>query len=124
MPRKKTNNYRSKLEEQFGDELRELKADHSYESCKLPYVLERCYIPDFVVRTPSGKTIYLEVKGYLRPTDRTKMVAVRKQNPGADIRFLFARNQLIRGSKMMYSDWCKKYGFPYSFGKIPKKWLK
>lgn len=115
--------YRSKLEEKFADELKRLKANCAYESCKLNYVLERRYIPDFTVRTKSGKTIYLEVKGYLRPADRTKMVAVRKQNPGADIRFLFARNQLIKGSKMMYSDWCKKYGFKYAFGKVPKGWL-
>lgn len=123
MPKRQTN-FRSKLEKEFGDQLRACKADHCYESCKLPYVLERKYVPDFTVRTASGKTIYLEVKGYLRPADRTKMVAVKKQNPGADIRFLFARNQLVRGTQMMYSDWCKKYGFPYAFEKIPKRWLK
>lgn len=122
--RKTKNGYRSKLEEKHALELEGLGVEFSYETFSLPYVLERTYKPDFVVPRKKKTPLLIEVKGYLRPQDRTKMVAVKKLNPDADIRFLFARNQLISGSKMMYSDWCKKYGFPYAFGKIPKRWLK
>ena len=122
--RKSPTKFRSKLEEKFDQELQLSGVDYTYETHTLDYVLSRRYKPDFVVIRRNGGPLFLEVKGYLRPTDRTKMVAVKKAHPDADIRFVFAKNQKINGSKMMYSDWCKKYGFPYCFGKIPKRWLK
>ena len=116
--------FKSKLEQTADGELLSHKADYLYESEKLPYVISRNYIPDFVLRKKNGDLLYLEVKGYLRPGDRTKMVAVKKAHPLADIRFVFAKNNKISGSKMYYSDWSNKYGFPFVFGKIPKKWTR
>ena len=123
-PRVKRSKFRSKLEEKFNEELERAGVEFEYETHTLSYVLERRYKPDFIVIRKRRPPLYLEVKGYLRPQDRTKMVAVKKNNPDADIRFVFAKNQPVNGSKMMYSDWCRKYGFDYCFGTIPKKWLR
>lgn len=96
----------------------------TYETEKFPYVLERRYIPDWVIERPDGSKTYIETKGYLRPTDRTKLVAVMRNNPGLDLRILFASDNKINGSKMRYSDWAKKNNIPFAIGKVPKKWTK
>lgn len=120
---------KSGLERQVLDQLRKIKPKRSrisYESEKLPYHLIRSYIPDFVITRSDGSKLYVEVKGYLRPTDRTKMVAVKRLNPEADIRFVFAKdNILYKGASSRYSDWCVRNGFPYHIGlDIPRDWLK
>lgn len=95
-----------------------------YESERLPYIVFKDYIPDFIVYLSSGHKIYVEAKGYLRPSDRTKMIAVKKAHPDLDIRFFFAvDNKLYKNAKSRYSDWCIKHGFPYAVGTIPKDWL-
>lgn len=89
---------------------------YTYESEKIPYVLARHYIPDYIVLTPSGK-IYIECKGYFRPEHKAKMIAVKKQHPELDIRILFyAPNK-------KYEKWAVKNGFKYAFSDIPKEWL-
>lgn len=90
-----------------------------YEPCKLQYLLPKSYNPDFCI---NGK-IYVEVKGYLRYEDQVKMRAVKASNPFLDIRFVFAVDNKVAGSKMVCSEWCQKYGFPYAFGSIPKAWF-
>ncbi len=95
-----------------------------YETEKLKYVLVKNYIPDFVLTKRDGKKIYIEVKGYLRPADRTKMKAVKQLDPDLDIRIVFAKdNKIYKNSKTLYSDWAKKNNFPYSIGEIPRSWL-
>lgn len=108
-------------------------ASVAYESEWLSYTLSKRYIPDFVVVLPTGRTIYIEAKGYLRPGDRVKMIAVKQANPELDIRFIFAAdNKLHKNTETRYSDWCRKHGFPYAIhrpyvGKrsheIPEDWL-
>jgi len=96
-----------------------------FESEKLPYVLVRKYIPDIILRHRNGTTTFIEVKGYLRPADRTKLIAVKRFNPEIDLRIVFAQdNFLYKGSKTRYSDWARKNGFPFAFGEIPKEWMK
>lgn len=113
--------YKSGLER---DVHRSLPKGTPYESEKLGYVLKRTYTPDFVITCKDGHKVYLEVKGYLRPEDRTKMIAVKEHNPELDIRFFFPYdNKLRKSSKTRYSDWCKKHGFPYAIAKFPKHWF-
>lgn len=108
---------RNKFETNIWRQLKRAKARFSYESERIAYLLARHYIPDFIISTPNGK-IYVECKGYLRPEDRTKMVAVKRLNPSLDIRILF------------YADvpkqikWAQKVGFRYAVGEIPDDWLK
>jgi len=116
--------YKSKLEEAVAAELKGLKVKANYEPSKLPYVLERNYIPDWVV--PSSGII-LEAKGKLDPDSRAKMKAVKKKHPHLDIRFIFskANNKLNRNSKTTYGEWATKNGFKWcEVGSIPKKWFK
>ena len=102
----------------------------SYETETLPYVLPvkpHKYKPDFIVRFNDNRnrTIYIETKGYFRPADRTKFLAVRNSNPGIDLRLVFQKDKPIsKKSKTMYSVWCKKHGIIYSIGIIPNDWFK
>jgi hypothetical protein len=117
--------FKSKLEEKFWEALKLSfpKCLVTYETESLPYVLERKYRPDFIIVRPDGTKTYIEIKGYLRPSDRTKLVAVKKGNPSLDLRIIFAQDNKISNSNMRYSDWAKKYRIPFAIGRIPKKWI-
>jgi len=124
--------YQSKFEETIHKVLKRFRSILvSYESERLFYIIperKARYTPDFILENKTKtKKIYIETKGYLRPTDRTKMVRVKKSNPDADIRCIFQRNNKVKGTKMKYSDWAEKYGFPYAIGpkdSIIAKWAK
>lgn len=80
------------------------------------------YIPDFVL--PNG--VLVETKGRLTSADRSKMLNVARDNPEADIRFLFQRaSQRITKSpnSLTYGEWADKHGFRWSAGEtIPEEW--
>ena len=107
---------RNKFERRTQLFLRRQKIKFEYETERIAYVLCRHYIPDFIIHTPLGK-IYVECKGYLRPEDRSKLLAVKRQNPGKDIRLLFyaERKTQIR--------WADKNGFKWAVETIPAEWL-
>ena len=93
----------------------------SYESIKLPYTVQRNYIPDFIL--PNG--VIIEVKGYWTGADRMKHIRVREAHPEMDIRFCFmnAYNRLSKRSKTTYAQWCEKRGFKWCQRNIPKDWI-
>lgn len=100
------------------------KKKSKYETLKLPYSTSRTYIPDFIIERPGYPDLILEAKGYLRPSDRSKMIQVKEAHPDLDIRFVFAyNNKLNKNSKTTYVDWATKNGFPSSVGKIPNCWI-
>lgn len=107
---------RNKFETRIYRQLKRAKVNFEYESVKIPYILARHYIPDFILSTPTGK-VYIETKGYLRPEDKAKMVAVKKLNPQLDIRILFYAR------KEQYIKWAEKNGFRWAVDTIPKQWL-
>lgn len=116
---------KSGLERKVYAQLKRLKAKFAYETTSFPYILSRRYIPDFTLVTASGKIIYIEVKGYLRPEDRAKLTAVKAANPDIDLRLVFGRdNKLNKKARMTYCQWAEKKGFKWAIGKIPKSWLK
>lgn len=95
-----------------------------YERDKFKYTLERSYTPDFIVEKGDGTTIYIESKGYLRPEDRAKILAVLRDNT-IDLRLLFKQDHtLSKGSRNRYSDWAAKHNIPFAIGEIPEQWLK
>lgn len=94
-----------------------------YESEKITYVLIKEYNPDFILTFPGGRKVYIEAKGYFRPADRTKMLAVKRQNPGIDLRIIFGRNNKL-GKKMTYTDWCDRHDFKWAVGEVPAAWLR
>lgn len=108
----------------------ELQADLGdrveYENPKrrLSYVQpskERTYSPDF---TFVGSPVIIEAKGKLDRSEREKLLWIKKHNKDADIRIVFMRdNKITKRSRMRYTDWAKKHGFPCAVGSVPKEWV-
>jgi predicted nuclease of restriction endonuclease-like RecB superfamily len=105
------------FEKKIYNQLKRAKVPFVYETEKIPYILARHYIPDFVISLPSGK-IYIETKGYLRPEDKSKLIAVKKIHPNMDLRIIF----YSKNKKNI--KWAEKIGIKYAIGLIPKEWLK
>lgn len=116
--------YQSQLEARIAKQLKKGMGDVQYEPFKVTYTIRRDYVPDFVVRTRSGKEIYIECKGWYKTEDRIKMRAVKSSNPTLDIRLLFDKdNKVSSRGKMRYSEWCDKHGFKYAIKTIPSEWF-
>jgi hypothetical protein len=113
--------FRSKLEQQIAKAFDTVGLKYTYESSKLEYTLSCSYTPDFFLENG----VILEVKGFLKPTDRRKMIAVKAQHPDLDIRFVFQKdNPLAKGSKHTYMSWAEKNGFPACvWPNIPPDWV-
>jgi hypothetical protein len=115
------NNYRSHLEERVAKSLDKDAIPYLYEVEKFEYVTTSKYTPDFFI--PNG--VILEVKGFFKPSDRRKMLAVIQQHPELDLRMVFQRNNtLTKQSKTTYGDWCDKHDIPWCiYPHIPDEWL-
>ena len=114
--------FRSKLEERIADLLEGLGVSYQYESEKLSYTISHNYTPDFSL----PNYIYLEAKGYWAPEDRRKVLAVKRDNPGIDLRMVFQSpyNKISKRSKTTYAQWCEKHVIPWThFHDIPLEWL-
>ena len=119
--------YRSGFEVDIANNLKRNKIKFSYEETVLHYVIEAKYHPDFTFKKKkSNKVMFVEAKGYLKPADRKKMIAVKRANPNIDIRILFQQDNYISKAKTTrYSEWAEKNGFPWAIGvSLPDKWLK
>lgn len=112
---------RSGLEDKIAAQIDEAGVKYEYETLKLAYVTEHKYTPDFVL----ANGVIVEGKGLFDSADRSKHLAVKKQHPALDIRFVFSRSAspLYKGSKSTYASWCEKYGFQYADKLIPEAWL-
>ena len=116
--------YRSGLEVTLGKYLKDLGVDARYEAIKIEWedLTYRTYTPDFIL--PNG--IIIEAKGLFTTNDRRKHLAVKKQHPNLDIRFVFenSRRKLSKGAKSTYASWCERHKFMYADRVIPEEWLK
>lgn len=115
--------FRSKYEERIFNNAKDAGFSLEFETIKLKYTITSNYVPDFIL--PNG--IIVEAKGYFDSRARAKMLAVKRDNPDLDIRFLFmdGRKKLRKGSKTNYEQWAQRHGFKYAIGdEIPKKWFK
>jgi len=130
MPKKNKNKrYRNNYEEDFGNDLAKRKIPFEYEGEKLTYT--KTYLVDFIIKTKSGKKLYIETKGAFRHGDTTKYRAVKRDNPGIDLRFIFFTNKHGKSSvdrriphtKTTHGDWCDKNNFKYAVGVLPNEWL-
>jgi hypothetical protein len=117
------NKYRSGLEKNIGSDLDAKGVPYDYESSTLSWSIEevRNYLPDF--HLPNG--IIIEAKGRFTTYDRKKHLAIKKQHPELDIRFVFSnsRGKIYKGSKTTYGQWCDRHGFKYADKLIPQEWL-
>lgn len=116
--------YRSGLELKISEYLNNLKAKYDYESLKIEWedLAYRTYTPDFIL----SNGIIIESKGMFTAADRRKHIAIKRQHPTLDLRFVFenSRRKLRKGAKSNYAEWCIKYGFLYYDRIIPEDWLK
>ena len=123
----KKDGFASRAEAKFAEAMTEYGLAWLYEPEKYPWVPPpKRYIPDFRVTTKTGKSFLIEYKGYLRPEDRTKMKAIRKQYPQLDLRIIFqnAKKPLYKGSPSTYGDWATKNGYKWADKTIPQDWLR
>lgn len=115
--------YRSGLELKISESLKEKGITFEYEALKIEWedLSYRTYTPDFVL----NNGIIIESKGMFTTADRRKHLAIKKQHPKLDIRFVFenSRRKLRKGAKSTYAEWCIKYGFRYYDRIIPEDWL-
>jgi hypothetical protein len=116
--------YRSGLELNISMSLDTIKYKYDYESIKIEWedLTYRTYTPDFIL----NNGIIIETKGRFLASDRKKHIAIKKQHPDLDIRFVFtnSKNKLQKGAKSSYGQWCDKHGFRYYDRIIPEDWLK
>ena len=119
---KKEHKFRSKLEESVAALLEGIGVSYQYESEKLSYTIQHYYTPDFIL----PNYVYLETKGYWSPEDRRKVLAVKRDNPGIDLRMVFQSpyNKISKSSKTTYAKWCDKHEIPWTaYHEIPMDWL-
>ena len=119
----KAHKFRSGLEKKVYEAAQQQGLPLVYEppDIRIPYTISHNYIPDFVL--PNG--ILIEVKGWLRPSDRTKMRKIKEQNPSLDIRFVFQnpKGKLTKSKNSeTYGDWAERLGFQWAQTQIPQKW--
>ena len=116
--------YRSGLEHKISIYLKEKKCQYTYESIKIEWedLAYRTYTTDFILYNG----IIIETKGRFLAADRRKHLAIKKQHPKLDIRFVFTNSssKLSKGAKSSYAQWCIRHGFRYYDRIIPEDWLK
>jgi len=106
-----------------------LGAGVEYETKQIKYTIpasKHVYTPDFVPK--NKKNIFIEVKGYLKASERKKHLLIKEQHPTIRICFIFGRpnNKIYKKSPTTYADWCEKHGFEWCgvADKIPEGWIK
>ena len=120
------NKYRSGFERAFAKTLDSYGLIWDYEEETFKYTIDHRYTPDFKLHKKSGGFMYVETKGYFEAKDRTKTLAVLKQYPEMDLRFIFVRasNRLNPRSNTTYASWCDKKGILWAEGTtLPEAWL-
>lgn len=113
---------RSKFESNVSKILKRNKISYVYEPCKLPFIIETNYIPDFEIR----EGVFIECKGVLDPVERKKLLSIKKCHPDITLYLWFQRdNYLTKAKKAKYSDWATKHGFESHVGlTFPDHWFK
>ena len=116
--------YRGSLEHSIVKDLKKRRAKFEYETLKIRWeeIMYRSYTPDFILRNG----IIIEAKGRFLPRERVRAIAIKKQFPYLDIRFVFSNSnsKIYKGSKTTLADWCNEYGFMFSDKTIPISWIR
>jgi hypothetical protein len=122
--RSSSRRYRSGLESDIAEYLKDKQNQVRYERLKIEWedLRYRTYTPDFIL----DNGIIIETKGIFDTEDRRKHLAIREQHPELDIRFVFSNSKakLYKGAKSRYFEWCDKHEFKWEHRIIPEAWLK
>lgn len=101
--------YRNNFEKQTG---LILGIAYEYESLKLPYVVHRNYIPDFI----KGNTL-IECKGFFRVGDTQKYTSIRDclYPQGYELVFVLHNplKKVRKRGKINMAQWCEKEKFKW-----------
>lgn len=112
--------FRSRLEAEVERALVDLGLSPQYEAETFNYFLRKRYKPDFKIGD-----LYIEVKGYWPPHERSKFLAVVVSNP--DLKIFVAlqspSNRISKRSRTTYSQWCDKHGIPWCPIPIPQEFI-
>ena len=97
--------------------------EFKYEPYKLPYIISKKYLPDFV---HEDKKILIEAKGYFRVGDTQKYTSIRDSIENWELVFVLSdpNKKVRKGSKMTMGQWCDKEGFAHFTVKTTKELLK
>ena len=89
-----------------------LGLESKYETTAFPFVSKHKYTPDFEI----ASDVFIECKGYFKPSDRSKMLLAREQNEGVTfiLYFMNATTKIHKKSETTYADWCDKHEFPWA----------
>ena len=101
--------FRSGLESALYDKLNK---EFKYEPYRLPYIINKNYLPDFV---HEDKQILIEAKGYFRVGDTQKYTSIRDSMPEWELVFVLSDpyKKVRKGSKMTMGQWCDKEGLKH-----------
>lgn len=112
--------FKSGFERTVDANLKSRGVKYTYETLELPYTLNGIYHPDFIL----DNGIIIEVKGRLDRESIRKMIAVRKQYPDHDIRFLFMEaNKKVPFQKQTHEKWADRNGYKWAVGVVPQEWI-
>lgn len=112
--------YRSGLERKVAEDLQNRGVTYTYEGERIPYVVERKYIPDFQL----SNGIYIEAKGFFKDEDCRKMKLLKAQHPDKEFRMLFQNPKTkVQSKRFTNAEWCERYGFQYCHGTVPQEWI-
>lgn len=78
----------------------------------------RTYTPD--LRLADGS--YVEIKGHLKPQNRSFLKQVLICNPDIKLRFVFQRDNIYGTTRSRYTDWAKSLGCECAVGVLPESW--
>lgn len=109
---KRKGKYKSRLELLFATLCFKQGLGFEYEAEKFPYIRPAHYTPDWKI----AEGVFVETKGYLAPSDRSKLLAFKEQHPNITILLMFANsdNRLNSKSKTTYGEWATKNGFQWA----------
>jgi hypothetical protein len=111
--------YRSGFEAGIARDLDARGREFEYEAETLWYNEPRFSRVDWRIKTASGRTIYVESKGYFPPSDRRKVAGVVRDNPDVDYRLLFQNESDAK----RHLAWLKKHRIKHAVGTIPDAWF-
>lgn len=126
--------YRSNAERRVAEWLTKQKINFEYEATKFKYLSrvkngicdkcqnkkvsqQRTYTPDFYFKDYG---FYIECKGKLDPSTRSKLLDIIRCNPGLRLYLhLFKDNKLRKNSDKRYSHWCIDNNIYFAVGDYP-----
>lgn len=127
--------FKSGLERTVANQLEAEGLSYEHEKHKFTYNVpskDHKYTPDFKLGD-----IFIETKGGFGygPTrfsggnpaeQRQKLILVKQQNPGLDLRIVFQRasTKIYKGSPTTYAKWATDNNIPYADkGVVPQEWI-